>query len=151
MYLLKSLCLKTHRKPKKGVERLGAELVVYGTDFDEAERYAYQLSDDSGYMYVNSFDDPSVVAGQGTAALESFLEEPDFDAVVVPAGGGLLCGVAIAAKTVNPDMKVIGVQTYASPPWYYSYQAEKLVPVEYKDLMRRGFLEGLIKAIWILF
>lgn len=134
----------TPEAKRKGIERLGAELIVYGTDFDETEQYAYQLANESGYIYVNSFDDAGVVAGQGTTVFEAFLEEPDFDAIVIPAGGGgLLCGVAIAAKTVNPSIKVIGVQTHASPPWYYSFQAGKLVPVEYKESYAEGLSGGI--------
>jgi threonine dehydratase len=148
--LLKNISAKivvpenTPETKKQGIKRLGAELVVFGSSFDEAEWYANQLAEQSGSIYVNSFDDHAVVAGQGTSALEAFLAEPDFDAVVVPAGGGgLLCGVALVAKTINPAIKVIGVQSHASPPWYYSFKEGELVTVEYKDSYAEGLYGGI--------
>lgn len=130
-----------------GIERLGAELVVKGETYDEAEEYAYQLSDETGRVFVNAFEDDHIIAGQGTAALEAFLDVPDFDYVVVPAGGGgLICGVALVVKAINPNIKVIGVQTHASPPWYYSFKEKKLVDVEYKDSYAEGLHGGISQA-----
>lgn len=124
-----------------GIKRLGAELIIYGKTYDEAEEYALRFAEESGRVFLNAFEDDAIIAGQGTATLEAFLKEPDFDAVVVPAGGGgLICGVALVAKAVNPDIQVIGVQTHASPPWYYSFQAGKMVDVEYK---KETYAEGL--------
>lgn len=132
---------------RAGIERLGAELVVKGATYDEAEAYAYKLADETGRVFVNAFEDDHIIAGQGTAALEAFLEEPDFDYVVVPAGGGgLICGVALVAKAVNPNIKVIGVQTHASPPWYYSFKAKKLVDVDYKNSYAEGLHGGISQA-----
>ncbi|WP_257348247.1 threonine ammonia-lyase [Pseudalkalibacillus decolorationis] len=137
----------TPETKKQGIVRNGAELIVYGANYDEAEEYAYQLAEETGRVFVNAFEDDDIIAGQGTSALEAFLEEPDFDAVVVPAGGGgLLCGVALVAKAINPDIKVIGVQTHASPPWYYSFKAGELVPVEYKDSLAEGLHGGITQG-----
>lgn len=132
---------------KHGILRYGGELIVHGANYDEAEAYAHQLAAETERVFVNAFEDDHIIAGQGTAALEAFLAEPDFDAVVVPAGGGgLLCGVALVAKAINPDIKVIGVQTDASPPWYYAFKARKLVPVEYKDSLAEGLHGGISQA-----
>lgn len=132
---------------REGIKRLGAELVVEGETYDDAEEYALKLAEETGRIFVNAFEDDYIIAGQGTSALEAFLKEPDFDAVVVPAGGGgLLCGVALVAKAVNPDIKVIGVQTHASPPWYYSFKAGKLVDVEYKDSYAEGLHGGITQG-----
>lgn len=137
----------TPETKKKGIQRLGGELIVHGAIFDEAEEYANQLAEESGRTFVNAFEDDEIIAGQGTAALEAFLKEPDFEAVVVPAGGGgLLCGVALVAKAVNPEVQVIGIQTHASPPWYYSFKAGKLVPVEYKDSYAEGLHGGITQG-----
>ncbi|KGT72724.1 pyridoxal-5'-phosphate-dependent protein subunit beta, partial [Bradyrhizobium japonicum] len=88
---------------KEGIKRYGAELVVYGDNYDEAEAHAYQLAKEIGRTFVHAFEDNEIIAGQGTVGLEALLEEPDFDAIVVPAGGGgLICGIAIAAKAINP-------------------------------------------------
>lgn len=132
---------------KAGIRQLGGELIVKGKTYDEAEEFALSHAKETGRVFVNAFEDDYIIAGQGTAALEAFLEEPDFDAVVVPAGGGgLICGVALVAKAINPNIKVIGVQTHASPPWYYSFQAGKLVDVEYKDSYAEGLHGGISEA-----
>ncbi|WP_078543611.1 threonine ammonia-lyase [Litchfieldia alkalitelluris] len=139
--------MTTPETKKQGIKRLGGDLVVHGNSYDEAEEYALHLAEETGRVFVNAFEDDYIIAGQGTSALEAFLAEPDFDAVVVPAGGGgLLCGVALVAKAVNPDIKVIGVQTHASPPWYYSFKAGELVPVEYSASLAEGLHGGITKA-----
>ncbi|WP_269411456.1 threonine ammonia-lyase [Lentibacillus daqui] len=128
----------------EGIRQLGGEIIVKGKTYDEAEKYAYQFVEESGRLFVEAFEDDDIIAGQGTAALESFLKEPDFDAVVVPAGGGgLICGTALVAKAINPNIKVIGVQTHASPPWYYSYKSGKIVDVEYQDSYAEGLHGGI--------
>lgn len=137
----------TPKTKRDGIARLGGELVVYGKTYDEAESYAYQLAEETGRVFVNAFEDDDIIAGQGTAALEAFLHEPDFDAIIVPAGGGgLLCGAALVAKAINPNIKVIGVQTHASPPWYYAYKAGKLVDVDYEDSYAEGLHGGITQA-----
>ncbi|MGM8363905.1 threonine ammonia-lyase [Virgibacillus sp. W0181] len=129
---------------REGIKRLGGDLEVYGATYDEAEEHAHKLAEETGRVFVNAFEDDYIIAGQGTSGLEAFLQEPDFDAVVVPAGGGgLLCGVALVAKAINPSIKVIGVQTHASPPWYYSFKAGELVDVEYKDSYAEGLHGGI--------
>ncbi|OYD07420.1 hypothetical protein CHM34_10955 [Paludifilum halophilum] len=86
-----------------------------------------------------AYEDPVVIAAQGTVGLEALWDQPDFDVILVPAvGGGLICGVAIAAKTMNPNVRVIGVQSEASPPWYYSFHAKQMVDVEYKESLAEG-------------
>lgn len=129
---------------KEGIKRYGAELVVYGDNYDEAEAHAYQLAKEIGRTFVHAFEDNEIIAGQGTVGLEALLEEPDFDAIVVPAGGGgLICGIAIAAKAINPEIKVFGIQTHASPPWYYSFREGKLADVEYSDSLADGLHGGI--------
>ena len=137
----------TPETKKQGIVRLGGELIVHGKTYDEAEEYALELAEETGRVFVNAFEDDYIIAGQGTSALEAFLEQPDFDTVVVPAGGGgLLCGVALVAKAVNPGIRVIGIQTHASPPWYYSFKAGELVPVEYKDSLAEGLHGGITQG-----
>lgn len=132
---------------KAGIRDLGAELVVKGDTYDEAERFAFDLAEESGRVFVNAFEDDYIIAGQGTAALEAFLAEPDFDAVVVPAGGGgLICGTALVAKAINPNIRVIGIQTHASPPWYYSFKAGKLVDVKYNSSYAEGLHGGITQG-----
>ena len=89
----------------------GAEVVLYGDVYDEAYAKARELQKEKGYIFIHPFDDESVIAGQGTIALEILEEMPDVDIIMVPlGGGGLISGVAAAAKMKNPDIKIIGVE-----------------------------------------
>lgn len=90
---------------------LGGEVVLHGTTYDEALAHARFLAKEHAYTFVHAFDDPFIIAGQGTVGLE-LLEEPvKFDAVVVPiGGGGLIGGIAIAMKATQPDLRIIGVE-----------------------------------------
>ena len=137
----------TPKTKQNGVKRLGGELVVFGENFDKAEEEAYRLEKETGRVYIEAFEDDDIIAGQGTSALEALLENPEIDTIVVPAGGGgLLSGVALVAKSIRSDIKVYGVQTHASPPWYYSFRAGKLVDVEYKDSVAEGLHGGITQG-----
>ena len=90
---------------------LGARVVLHGDTYDDASLHARALADAGGLAYVHPFDDPAVIAGQGTLALEALLAEPDVDAFVVPVGGGgLLSGVATVVKALRPEVRVVGVE-----------------------------------------
>lgn len=99
--------------PANKVEALrqsGAELVIHGASQDEADLEARRLRDEQGLAYVPPFDDPLVIAGQGTCGLEILEEQPDIDLVFAGlSGGGLVAGVGLAVKTINPAAEVIGV------------------------------------------
>jgi threonine dehydratase len=93
-------------------EHHGATVVVTGDDFAAAHASAQQLALDTGATFVPAFDDPLVIAGQGTVALEMLTVAPQLDTIVAPVGGGgLISGIAIAAKATRPDMQIVGVQT----------------------------------------
>ena len=129
---------------KAGIKRYGAELVVFGENYDEAEAHAYELAEKTGRTFVHAFEDEKIIAGQGTVGLEMMLEHPDFDVLLVPAGGGgLICGVATVAKAINPAIQIIGIQSHASPPWYYSFQEKKLAEVTYLDSLADGLHGGI--------
>ena len=84
----------------------GAEVVLFGNDFDEACEHAYALAAEKGYTFVHPFDDPDVAAGQGSIAMEIIKELPTVDYILVPVGGGGLCaGVATLAKLLNPKSR----------------------------------------------
>jgi threonine dehydratase len=90
---------------------LGADVILHGDSFDAAVAYSRELGKEKGYVYVHAFDDPMIVAGQGSVGCEIVEDLPDVTHIVVPIGGGGICsGVAIAAKALRPDVKVIGVQ-----------------------------------------
>jgi threonine dehydratase len=94
----------------------GAHVVLFGETFDEASAHSYELAAKRGYVYVPPFDDPLVMAGQGTVGLEMLDAVPDLDTLIVPiGGGGLISGIATVAKARNPAIEVIGVQAELYP------------------------------------
>ncbi len=100
----------------KRTEELGARVVLRGADFEAATRHAYELADAENLTFIHPFDDPLVMAGQGTVGLEMLEDIPDLDTLVVPiGGGGLISGVATIAKHINPNIRIVGVQTEAFP------------------------------------
>ena len=94
----------------------GAEICLVEGVYDDAYQKALQLRDEEGYTFIHPFDDPDVIAGQGTIALELAEQVPDMDAVIVPiGGGGLISGMAYTLKSLNPNVKVYGVQASGAP------------------------------------
>jgi threonine dehydratase len=105
--------------PAVKVERtlgFGAEVVLHGETFDEAREHALTLADAQGLTFVHPFDDPLVIAGQGTIGIEMLRAQPDLDTLVVAVGGGgLISGIATAARRIKPGMQIVGVQTARFP------------------------------------
>ncbi len=100
----------------EAIERQGAETALHGSAYDEAARYARDLAEERGMTYIHAFDDPLVIAGQGTIAIEMLADAPDLDTLVVPVGGGgLLAGIATAARALKPSLTIIGVQAAGAP------------------------------------
>ncbi|CAN7201439.1 threonine ammonia-lyase [Acidovorax sp. LjRoot66] len=94
----------------------GAEVVLHGDTLEEARSHAYQLAEQRGLTFVHPYDDEAVAAGQGTLALEMLAAVPDLDTLVVAVGGGgMIAGVATAAKAIRPDIEIVGVQTMRFP------------------------------------
>jgi len=94
----------------------GAKVVLYGATYDDAYQHCCELQRESGATFVHAFDDPEVITGQGTLGLEMLTDLPDADAIVVPiGGGGLISGIAIAARALKPDITIIGVQAAGAP------------------------------------
>lgn len=97
-------------------QSFGARVVLHGETFDAAKEHALELSLRDGLTWISPFDDPLVMAGQGTLALEMLEDFPDIDTLVVPiGGGGLIAGCAVAAKSFNPNIEIIGVQAALFP------------------------------------
>ncbi|MEG6521288.1 threonine ammonia-lyase [Desulfotomaculum sp. 1211_IL3151] len=100
----------------ESTKALGADVVLSGQGYDDAFRKAQEIQHENGAVFVHAFDDPLVIAGQGTIGLEILEELPDLDAVVVPiGGGGLIAGVACAIKEKRPEVQVIGVEAAGAP------------------------------------
>lgn len=109
----------------------GARVVLHGDTYDEAYLKAREISESRGIPFIHPFDDPDVIAGQGTIGVEVHEQIGKFDAIVVPVGGGgLISGIAVATKTLNPDAKVIGVQPSGAPAGYLSYRRGDPVEVQ---------------------
>ena len=92
-------------------QQLGANVVLHGTDFGEAKAHAHELAKKKGLAYIDGYDDPAIIAGQGTMGLEIVEQVPNLDAVIIPVGGaGLLAGVSLALKSLRPNTKVVAVE-----------------------------------------
>ena len=108
----------------------GAQVCLVPGVYDDAYNRALELKEERGYTFVHPFDDPYVIAGQGTIGLEIMNEMSDVDAVIVPiGGGGLIAGVACAIKSVSPQVKVYGVQAAGAPSMYNAIHAGKREPL----------------------
>jgi threonine dehydratase len=105
----------------------GAEVVLHGDTLDEARAHAYALAQQQGLVFVHPYDDAAIVAGQGTVALEMLRVQPDLDTLVVAVGGGgLLAGMATAARALRPDIEIIGVQTERFPAMFNAIKGTHL-------------------------
>ena len=105
----------------------GAEICLVDGVYDDAYAKALQLRDEKGYTFIHPFNDPDVIAGQGTIALELIEQLPDMDAVIVPiGGGGLISGIAYTIKKINPNVKVYGVQAAGAPSMLKSINDEHI-------------------------
>ncbi len=110
----------------EATKRLGAEVCLVRGVYDDAYAKAIELKEKHGYTFVHPFNDPLVIAGQGTIGLEILEEMPQVQAIVVPiGGGGLIAGVAFAVKTLRPDIKVYGVQASGAPSMAESLKSGK--------------------------
>lgn len=108
-------------------ESVGGNVVLEGETFDEASAYARTLQKERDLTFVHPFDDPHVAAGQGTVALEMLEDVPDLETIIVPVGGGgLISGVATAAKAISPKLKIMGVQTAEFPAFYNLFTGRNL-------------------------
>jgi len=99
-----------------GVTSYGAKVVLAGTNYDEAYAYALEYAKNNSLVFIHPFEDEEIIAGQGTIALEMLKEHADLDIIIVPmGGGGLISGIAVAAKAINPDIMIIGVSAAGAP------------------------------------
>ena len=110
----------------QGVKAFGANVILEGGNYDEAYAYAVKFGEEKGFDFVHPFTDEEVMAGQGTVALEMLEAQPDLDAMVIPVGGGgLIAGMATAAKALKRDIEIVGVSAEGAPAMRQSYEAKK--------------------------
>ncbi|QTE21302.1 pyridoxal-phosphate dependent enzyme [Polaribacter cellanae] len=112
------------------IKALGAKVAIVGKNQEEATYNALQMEKEEGMRYISAFDDPLIIAGQATTALEILEQNPNTTTILAPvSGGGLMSGVAFAAKALKPDIQIIGVTNNSEPAIYSSIKAGKIVQV----------------------
>lgn len=118
---------------------LGGEVVLHGANYDEAFAHATELAQRHGYTFVHAFDDDAIIAGQGTIGLELLDEAVKFDAVVVPiGGGGMISGIAVALKTMRPNIRIIGVEPAYVPSMKAAVEQGHVVEVSGQPTIADG-------------
>lgn len=121
----------------------GAEVIFHGANFDEARLHCEQLAREHGYRYIHSGNEPLLIAGVATYALEMLEDEPVLDSIIVPVGGGSgAAGCCVAAHAINPNVEIIGVQSEAAPAAYLSWRDRKLAEAD-----NHTFAEGLATGV----
>ncbi len=122
---------------------MGAEVVFHGATYDESKLHCETLAHAHGYRYIHSGNEPLLIAGVATEALEMLEDEPGLEVIIVPIGGGSgAAGVSIVAHAVNPHIQVIGVQSEASPAAYETWRQRRLI-----EAPNRTFAEGLATGV----
>src|SRR5688572_21235256 len=135
---------------------LGAEVRLHGRDFDEARLETERVAHEEGFRYVHSANEPSLIAGVGTMGLEIFEDLPDVDVIIAPAGGGSCAsGNCIVANQLNPNVRVIAVQSDGAPAMWHAWRNRNLDPhptmnTEHEGLATRTPFELTNKVLWSL-
>ncbi len=124
----------------KAVESMGASVVLAGDSYSDASAHAYKLQDETGMVFVHPYDDPQVIAGQGTIAEEILRQSPnDLNAVFIPiGGGGLAAGMAVYLKHYSPKTRIIGVEPVDSAAMYDSIKADRIVTLDQVGIFADG-------------
>jgi threonine dehydratase len=131
------ICVPENANPVKvdSIRRWDAAIIEHGLDFDEARAHAEHLAERHGHRYVHSGNEPHLIAGVGTYALEIFEMQPHIDVLFVPVGGGSgAAGACVVARSVRPDTEIIGVQSAQAPAAYESWRQGRLVEGEMKTM-----------------
>lgn len=140
------ICLSEAVPPNKvqAIQALGAETVVAGETYDDSAEHAALLQEQRGLTMVPPFDDPFVIAGQGTIGVELMEDLPQVDTVIVPlSGGGLLGGISLALKSLKPDLHVVGVSMKRGPAMVASLQAGRPVDVPEEPTLADALAGGI--------
>ena len=135
------VCMAANATPSKieATRAYGAEVVLHGNIWDEANEKAKELVAEKGYTYIHPFDDRQLMAGQGTVGLEIAKDWPEVDIAIVPiGGGGLISGVSMALKAHNPHVRIIGVESSDGPAMKRSVEAGHVVTLDHIDCIIDG-------------
>jgi threonine dehydratase len=151
---LNAIVVVPETTPKIKIEKIrthNVELIVHGENYDYAEQYARKLSKERELTFISAYNDPFVVAGQGTVGLEIMEELPTADSIIVPvSGGSILSGVAIAAKSLKSSIEVLGAQPENVAAMYHCLKAGKIIEIPMKHTIAEG-LDGNIEQGCITF
>ena len=129
---------------RDAIQKLGAEVVIRGSTYDEAAKEAHRLVEKEGLEMIHPYDDPVIIAGQGTIGLELLEEFPGLDTVVVPlSGGGLLGGIAFALKSADPGIHVVGVMMERGPAMVESLRAGRVVDIVEEPTLADALAGGI--------
>ena len=119
--------------------RLGATVELYGADIGEARNRAERIAADKGLAYINGYDDPAIIAGQGTMGMEIAAQVPDLDAIIVPIGGaGLIAGISVALQKLKPSVQIIGVEPERAASYTAALKTGKPVQVDMQPTLADG-------------
>ncbi|MFB0543159.1 MAG: threonine/serine dehydratase [Candidatus Bathyarchaeia archaeon] len=130
----------------EAIRGYGVDLRIHGEIYDEAEIKARELERELSKVYISPYNDYDIIAGQGTIGLEMWEEKRDLEVVLVPvSGGGLISGVAVALKSLNPEIKIIGVQPKASPVMYESIKRGEIVEIPMEETVAEALHGGIEK------
>jgi threonine dehydratase len=126
------------------IRALGAEVVVHGDSYDEAAQHAFQLESERGLVRIEGFDDPLVIAGQGTVGLELLEDLPEIDTAIVPlSGGGLISGIAVALKAAGRPVRAVGVSQDRGPVMVRSLQAGRPIGLPEEQTIADALAGGI--------
>jgi threonine dehydratase len=120
-------------------QQLGATIVLHGKDFGEAKAHAHKIAKEKGLAYIDGYDDPAIIAGQGTMGLEIVEQIPDLDGVIIPVGGaGLLAGVTLAVKTLRPNVRIVAVEAENVASFSAALEAGKPTKITMRPTLADG-------------
>ncbi len=123
----------------RAIQAEGAQLIEKGIDFYEAQNYCEELAENAGFFYLRQGNEPEILNGLGTMALEIFEDLPDVETILMPVGGGSGCAaLALVAKSINPDVRIIAVQAEKAPAFYLSWKEGKRVITDKADTFADG-------------
>lgn len=140
----------------QAIRNFGAEVRLHGEDFDAARQECERIANEEGFRYIHSANESKLIAGVGTIGLEIFEDVPDVDVIIVPAGGGSCAsGNCIVAKELNPNVRVVAVQSEAAPAMWHAWRNRSLEPyptmkTEHEGLATRVPFEMTNKILWEL-
>ena len=129
---------------REAIQRYNMDMIVHGDDYILSEKKARLLESSEGKTFISAYNDPLIIAGQGTIGVEIVEENPELSKLLVPVGGGgLISGIGCAVKSINPDIEIIGVQSEASPVMYESIKKDKIVEMELEESVADGLHGGI--------